>query len=152
MDNSQISNSTLGNRLGDWARRVLASNPFYLASAGFLLYGVNRLSSDPRLTGAESSQLAFNFCALFGYEILLVITAIVLARRSIWYDALLLVGLENLFVLLPFSLVSRAVLLNQHLAWIMCAAAMVLAGAKFWLLQRYIPELRLSRPLLLVGA
>jgi hypothetical protein len=82
-----------------WMRRILASNPFYLASAGFVLYGINRLSSDPRLTGAETALLGFNFGALFFYELLLVITAIVLARRAIWYDALMLVGLENLFVL-----------------------------------------------------
>ncbi len=134
-----------------WMRRILASNPFYLASAGFVLYGINRLSSDPRLTGAETALLGFNFGALFFYELLLVITAIVLARRAIWYDALVLVGLENLFVLVPFSLVSRTVLLNQHLAWAMCAAAVLLVLAKFWALQRFMPRLHFSARMLIFG-
>src|SRR2546423_1384554 len=103
--------------------RFLSSNPFYLASAGFLLYGVNRVSSDSRLGGAEVSQLTFNFCALFAYEILLVVTSILLARRQIWYDSILLVGLENLFVLIPFSLVSRTVLLSPGLGLVMTCAA-----------------------------
>src|SRR5712671_176577 len=136
----------------DWTRRILSSNPFYLASAGFLLYGVNRISSDPRLAGAEVSQLTFNFCALFLYEILLVLTSIVLARRAIWYDAMLLVGLENLFVLIPFSLVSRTVLLNPELGLVMSCAAGFFAVGKFWALKRYLPELNLSPRLLLFGA
>lgn len=148
---SSFRNRPAESALIDWGRRLLSTNPFYLASAGLLLYGVNRLSSDPRLAGAESSQLTFNFCALFSYEILLVITAIVLARRLIWYDALLLVGLENVFVLIPFSLVSRAVFLKGSLSLMMCSGAVLFAVAKFWALKHCLPELNLSRRWMFFG-
>jgi hypothetical protein len=42
-------------------------------------------------------MLGFNFCALLIYEILLVATAIALARRGVWYDALLLRCLRSRF-------------------------------------------------------
>src|SRR5258708_18327993 len=99
----------LADDLQTWLRRIMAGNPFYLASAGALLYGINQLTTDPKLVGAESSMLRFNFCALAVYEVMLVITAIALARRRIWYDALLLVGLANLLIIISFSLISRAV-------------------------------------------
>lgn len=133
------------------ARRFLACNPFYLASAGVLLWGVNRLSLEPKLTGGESTQILINFTALFAYEILLVLTAILLARRAIWEDALVLVGLENLFVMIPFSLLSRAVQLNESIAQEMCLAAGVLACVKFWALKRFIPKLNLPGQLLGLG-
>lgn len=138
--------------LSQWLRRFFSCNPLYLASAGLLLYGINQVSSDASLAGAEPAQITFNFAALFIYEILLVWTAIMLAQRAIWYDALLLVALENLFVLVPFSLVSRAVQLDEALGQKLCAAAVLLAGMKFWALRRYIPRLNLSPRLLGFGA
>ena len=65
-------------------KRIMAGNPFYLASAGLLLYGINQLTTDPKLVGAEFPMLRFNFCALLLYEIMLVCTAIALIRRKIW--------------------------------------------------------------------
>src|SRR4051812_37610982 len=85
-------------------KRLLERNPFYLISAALLLYGINRFSSNPLFAGAEEWRLGLNFGTLLSYELLLVLTATFLARRSIWYDSLLLVAIENLFVLLPFSL------------------------------------------------
>jgi hypothetical protein len=130
----------------------MAGNPFYLASAGLLLYGINELTTDSKLVGAEFPMLRFNFCALFLYEIMLVGTAILLIRRKIWYDALLLFGLANLFVIVPFSLVSRAVFLSPHLALVMSICGAGLAAAKFWAFKRYAPELNLPRRLLFLGA
>src|SRR5437867_848658 len=120
-----------GPTFANFFRRFLSCNPLYLVSAGLLLYGINRLSSGPPVAGAEPAQITFNFAALFLYEVLLVWTAIVLARRAIWYDSLLLVGLENLFVLVPFSLVSRAAQLDEPLARKMCVAAVLFAVLKF---------------------
>jgi hypothetical protein len=133
-------------------KRLYAGNPSYLASAGLLLYGINQLTNDPKLVGAEPSLLRFNFCALVIYEIMLVITAIALARRRIWYDALLLVGLANAFVIVPFSLISRAVYLSPHLALAMCISGTLLAVLKFWAFKKYIPDLSLSRRLLVLGS
>ncbi|HEV2329949.1 MAG TPA: hypothetical protein VGY56_14300 [Verrucomicrobiae bacterium] len=76
--------------LSSMFKRIMAGNPFYLASAGLLLYGINQLTTDSKLVGAGSPMLRFNFCALVLYEIMLVGTAILLIRRRIWYDALLL--------------------------------------------------------------
>jgi hypothetical protein len=130
----------------------MAGNPFYLASAGLLLYGINELTTDSKLVGAEFPLLRFNFCALFLYEMMLVGTAILLIRRKIWYDALLLFGLTNLFVIVPFSLVSRAVFLSPHLALAMSICGVGLATAKFWAFKRYAPELNLPGRLLFFGA
>ena len=137
--------------LSSMLKRILAGNPFYLASAGLLLYGINQLTTDSKLVGAEFAMLRFNFCALFLYEIMLVGTAILLIRRRIWYDALLLFGLTNLFVIVPFSLISRAVFLSSHLALAMSICGTVLAVAKFWAFKRYAPELNLPRRLLFFG-
>src|SRR4051812_13886376 len=75
-----------------WLKRFLACNPFYLVSVALLLYGCYRISMEPKLFGQESLHLVFNFSSLQFYEILLVLTAIFLARRQIWYDSTLLVG------------------------------------------------------------
>ena len=133
-------------------KRIMAGNPFYLASAGLLLYGINQLTTDPKLVGAEFPMLRFNFCALVLYEIMLVCTAITLFRRSIWYDAMLLFGLTNLFIIVPFSLISRAIFLSPHLALFMSIIGAALAAAKFWAFKKYAPELNLPRRLLIFGA
>jgi hypothetical protein len=132
--------------------RILAGNPFYLVSAGLLLYGINELTTDAKVVGAEFPMLRFNFCALFLYEIMLVATAILLIRRKIWYDALLLFGLTNVFVIVPFSLVTRAVFLSAHLALAMSICGAALAVAKFWAFKRYAPEINLPGRLLFFGA
>lgn len=133
-------------------KRIIARNPFYLISAGLLLYGINQLTTDPKLVGAEFSMLRFNFCALIIYEIMLVATAIALTRRGVWYDALLLVGLANVFIIVPFSLITRAVQLNSQLAWAMSISGVLLAAGKFWAFKRYIPRLNLPGRLLIFGA
>ena len=74
-----------------WSRRLLVCNPFFLCSAALLLFGVNRLSNDPKFLGDEIHNLLFNFFALQFYEVLVVLTAVVLARRKVWYDSALLV-------------------------------------------------------------
>lgn len=120
-----------------WFKKLLVCNPFYLASAALLLYGVYRVSVDPNFLATEVRQLVFNFSSLEGYEVLLVGTAIFLSRRLIWYDAKLLVVLENVFVLIPFILVSQAALIEQRTVWLLCAAAAVLAaGRTVWLRRR----------------
>jgi hypothetical protein len=145
------ANELIG-RLRSLFKRILAGNPFYLASAGLLLYGINQLTTDSKLVGAEFPMLRFNFSALALYEIMLVGTAILLIRRRIWYDALLLFGLANFFVIVPFSLISRAVFLSSHLALAMTICGAALAAAKFWAFKRYAPELNLPRRLLFFGA
>src|SRR6185436_888927 len=81
-----------------WLRRFLACNPFYLVSVALLLYGCYRVSLEPKLFNNEVAHLYFSFSSLQIYELLLVATAILLARRKIWYDSTMLVGLENLLL------------------------------------------------------
>src|SRR5579862_3445470 len=69
-----------------WMRKLFVCNPFYLVSAALLLYGCYRVSIDTPLFDVETARLLFNFTSVQCYEILLVITAIFLARRRIWYD------------------------------------------------------------------
>src|SRR5580704_16173796 len=74
----------------DWLRRLLECNPFYLVSAACLLYGIYRFTIDPTFRGAELGPISTIFGSLQLYEILLVVTAIFLAWRRIWYDSTLL--------------------------------------------------------------
>lgn len=134
-----------------WVKRFLACNPFYLVSAALLLYGFYRVSMDANFLRGELAQLWFNFGSLQCYEVLLVLTAILLARRRIWYDSTLLVGLENLLVLVPFILLSEAALTGQVMAWGMCLGAGVVAVARFGGLRRGIRELNFPRRLAAIG-
>jgi hypothetical protein len=72
-----------------WLKRLLACNPFYLVSAALLLYGFYRVSVDPSFLHGEVAVLTFDLTSLQCYELLLVVTAIFLARREIWYDSML---------------------------------------------------------------
>lgn len=107
-----------------WARRLLVCNPFFLVSAALLLFAINRLSTDPGFLGGEEAKLLFNFGTLQIYGGLLVLTAIALARRGVWYDSSLLVVVEHGLVLVPFILIAQAALIGQRLA-----AALIFAGA-----------------------
>jgi hypothetical protein len=121
---------TMGYRL----KRLFVCNPFYLASAALLLYGVYRISSDPNFLATEIGQLTFNFASLQLYELLLAGTAMVLVARRIWYDATLLVVLENMLWIVPFILVSQAALIEQRATWMLCWLAAGLAvGRAVWL-------------------
>ncbi|TXT52764.1 MAG: Uncharacterized protein FD140_307 [Limisphaerales bacterium] len=134
---------------GKW---LLTVNPFYLASAVMMLYGLYLVSVDTQLLGQETSQLAFNFSSLQLYECLLVVTAVVLARRRIWYDSTLLVIFENLFAVVPFILISQASFISADWKWAACAAAVALPLARFTILHRRLPELNLPLNVLALGA
>ena len=133
------------------AKSFLAGNPFYIASAVMLLYGISKVSHDARMDVAEEHQLVFNFTSLLCYEALLVVGAIGLARRHIWYDSTLLFGLENMFVFIPFILIGQAALIGTQFAWATCLAAFACALAKGGSIKRFIPELGLSWRLLACG-
>jgi hypothetical protein len=116
-----------------------------------LLFGLYRVSVDPTFLTAEVSQLTFNFTSLQFYELLLVGTAMFLARRLIWYDAKLLVTMENLLVLVPFMLVSQAALIDERTVWIFCGAAALFAVARSALAQRGVTVLKFPPRLALIG-
>lgn len=134
-----------------WLRKFFACNPFYLVSAALLLYGCYRVSVDAPLFQAETARLWFSFSSVQAYEILLVLAAVFLAGRRLWYDATLLVGLENLFVFVPFILISQAALTGAWLTWVICAAAVALVIVRFGTLKKYYPELNLPNRLLGAG-
>jgi hypothetical protein len=117
-----------------------------------LLYGIYRISTGPGLLGTEAAQLAFNFGSLQFYEILLVGTAILLARRAVWYDATLLAFVENALLFVPFILVSQAALIEQKWLWGFCAAGVVLAMARTGALKRWLREINLPARALGCGA
>ncbi len=134
-----------------WSKRFLACNPFYLVSAALLLFGMNRALAEPDFLRTELAQLVFSYSALQLYELLLVGTAIVLAWRAVWYDSTLLLVLENLFVLVPFMLVSQAALVQQKLIWIFCGLTVVLVGMRMGAARRFLVGFSPSPRLLLVG-
>ena len=135
-----------------WVKRFLAGNPFYLVSAALLLFGINRLAVDPNFLKAEVAKLGFNFSALQVYELLVVGVAILLARRKVWYDSTLLVVVENLLVLVPFILITQAVLIGREVALALGAAAAALALLRGGALKKWIRVLNLPSGLLAIGA
>lgn len=135
-----------------WLHRLLSANPFYLFSALLLIYGVYRLSIDPHFLTEELSQLRFNFGALEVYELLLISTGVWLARRNLWYDATLLALLENLFIALPFILLSQAIFLGRPALYTAAGIAVALAIVRWTLLKRGFRELNLPNGLLAAGS
>jgi hypothetical protein len=127
--------------LPHWLKRLFVCNPFFLASAMLLLYGLYRVSIDPNFLATEVAQLTFNFTSLQCYELLLVVTAAVLARRHLWHDSTVLVLLENLFLLVPFILISQAALIEPRFVWSLCAVAVALAGARTEAARRLLRQL-----------
>ena len=142
----------------EWSRRLLVCNPFFLCSAALLLFGVNRLSGDDKLFRDEIHNLLFNFSALQFYEVLVVLTALVLARRKIWYDSALLVVLEQGLVLVPFMLMSQATVQHEaardglKLAWTISLAGGAVALARYAAMRRWFPQFNLPPRALLFGA
>lgn len=135
-----------------WARRLLVCNPFFLVSAALLLFAINRLSTDPGFLGGEEPKLLFNFGTLQVYGGLLVVTAVALARRQVWYDSSLLVVVEHGLVLVPFILIAQAALIGQQLA-----ATLILAGAaavaiRTWVIRRWFSRFNLPARALALGA
>lgn len=133
-------------------KTLIRCNPFYLFSALLLIYGVYRASIDPHFFSTENRQVIFNFGSLEIYGLMLVGTAVFLARRRIHYDATLLLFLENVLVLIPFILISHAVVLDPALARGMSVLAVVLVAAKFGGFKGFFPQVNLSGRLLLVGS
>lgn len=134
-----------------WGRRLLAGNPFYLLSAALMLYGLYLVSVDPQMFGQELAQLAFNFSSLELYTVLVVVTALLLARRAVWYDATLLVLLENLLVVVPFLLLSQATFLTTQATWAVGGTAVAFTIGKFWALRRHLPAMNFPPTLLALG-
>jgi hypothetical protein len=134
-----------------WLRQFLACNPLYLGSAALLLYSFYLISADTSFMAKETQQLTFNLCSLQVYELLLVSTAIFLAFRSVWYDSTLLIGLENLLVLVPFILISQAALIDEKWVFLLSGAAGLLAVLRTGVLKRFIPQLNLPPRMIGVG-
>jgi hypothetical protein len=134
-----------------WVRKFLEYNPFYLVSAAMLLFGCYRVSIDAPMFHWETARVLFNFFSVQVYEILLVFTAILLARRKIWYDATLLVGLENLLIFVPFILISLAALIDSGMALQMCLIGAVAAAFRFGSLKKYFTQLNLPPGVLMIG-
>ncbi len=135
-----------------WLKKLLVSNPFFLASAALLLYGMYRISIDVNFLPTETGQLTFNFSSIQLYELALVITAAILARRRIWYDSTMLVVLENLLILVPFILVSHAALIEHKWVWRLCIIAAVIAALRTDALRRRVQELWPTSRLFGIGA
>jgi hypothetical protein len=135
-----------------WLRKFFACNPFYLVSAALLLYGCYRVSIDETFADRETARLLFSFSSVQVYELLVVGVAIFLARGYLWYDSMVLVGLENLLVFVPFILISQAALTGPWLTGSVCAAGAILAVLRFGGLRRYFAELNLPGALLGVGS
>jgi hypothetical protein len=134
-----------------WLRKLFACNPFYLVSAALLLYGCYRLSVDTAWFHGETARMFASFTSVQCYELLLVGTAIFLARRSLWYDSTLLVGLENLLVFVPFILISQAALTDAHMAQGICITGAGLALLRFGSLKKFFTQLNLPGRLLGMG-
>lgn len=132
-------------------RYLLAGNPFFVLSAVLLLYAMRRLSFDSHLFSTEVSQLVFNFSSFQFYEIVLIGTAVLLARRRIWYDSTLLVFIESMFAFVPLMLVSQALLVENSMAAFLCLAGAALFAIRTGTLTRFIRPLNFPPRLLIVA-
>ncbi len=124
-----------------WLKKLFACNPFYLGSAALLLYGCYRVLIDAPFLDLELSRLWFSYSSVSLYELLLVVTAIFLARRQLTYDSTLLFSVENLLVFVPFMLISQAAFIDLPMARAMSLAAAVLAVVRFRALKRCVLDL-----------
>jgi hypothetical protein len=133
---------------------IIDSNPFFLLSALFMLQGIYLVSVDPQMLGQEQSQLAFNFSSLQIYELLLVLTALFLSRRLLLHDTALLFWLENMFVFIPFILISQASMMENRAVWTgsLCAAATIFTALRFSSLKLYLRPMQLPSTALVLGA
>jgi len=90
--------------------------------------------------------------------VLVVFTAIVLARRKVWYDSALLGVLEQGLVLVPFMLVSQATVQAEAAReWVKLAGPIALAGGvavflRYGALRRWYPQFNLPPRALFFGA
>lgn len=132
---------------------IIDSNPFFLLSALFMLQGIYMVSVDPQMLGQEQSQLAFNFSSLQVYELLLVLTALFLSRRRLLHDTALLFWLENMFVFIPFILISQASMMEDRLIWTasLCGAATLFTALRFSSLKLYLRPIHLPSAALALG-
>jgi hypothetical protein len=130
---------------------LIRCNPFYLISAVLLLYGVYRASIDPAFFSTEARQVIFNFGSLELYGLMLVGTITLLARRKIWYDAALLYFIENVLVLVPFILISHAVVLDSNLARTLSVLGCGLVMLKFGMMKGLFTALNLPKRMLVLG-
>jgi len=137
--------------LSYWLKKLLVCNPFYLTSAALLLYGVYRIALDPNFFATETGQLTFNFSALQSYELLLAATATLLFTRRIWYDASLLVVLENLLWIVPFILISQAAFIEPQTATCLCLLAVALVAGRMTWFRKHAGDIVPSTRMLLCG-
>ncbi len=146
-----LQNPRLQRRVRRWLGRLLVCNPFYLLSVALLLFGCYRISLEPALFNHEAAHLFFNFTSLQVYELLLVLTAVFLAARRIWYDSTLLVGIENLLIFVPFILISQAALINSAITWQLAVASGLIALGRAAALKHWIRHLDIPRGLAAAG-
>lgn len=144
--------SDVTDDLVDGLKRFLICNPFYLASAALLLFGLSRLTQDTQFLNTETRQVLFQFVVLQGYGFLLVGTALWLSRQQIWYDSALLVVLENGLLLAPFLGISQAVLLDEPLAWSLALSGGFAVLGRGWSIRRWYPGFNLPDRARLIGA
>ncbi len=137
-------------------QRLLQCNPFYLASAAMLLFGIYILWGDTEGL-SEVDHLLMNFLTIHGYEMMLVATAIALASRKVWYDSTLLIVIENVILWVPFVLLSQATWLGNGESSTLRITAGVAAASALLVIVRvsavklFFRELLLPRRLLLIG-
>jgi hypothetical protein len=133
-------------------KRFFSCNPFYLLSALLLIFGMYQVSTGAGFSRREMTQLVFNMSSLQVYELLLVITAVFLARRQLWFDSTLLIGLENVLAIVPFILLTQVGLIRTDTLWSLCLGIGGLAIARFYGLKRGFPAINLPSRSLVIGA
>ncbi len=109
-----------------WWDRLVAINPFYIGSAVLILYGIVLVNNDERFLDDDLSQILFNLSAVELYELCLIAFAVVLMRRKIFRDSLLLVFLESLFLTVPLILLNGSI--HVGLDWSSAIAAVAVVG------------------------
>lgn len=134
-----------------WLKKLLVCNPFFLVSAALLLYGLAHAPDGKAFFEDHRLQLDFNFLSLQAYECLIVVAAIALSRRRVWYDSTLLAFLEAGFLMVPFILMSQAGFLGNQALWLVGGVGAFAAITRLYALKRFFKELNFSGRLLAIA-
>ena len=123
-------------------RALVAHNPFYLLSALLMLAGCYTLSRTLALKPGSMGKLLVLLGTLNGYELLVILLALLLARRGLERDPRVLLLVESFFLLDGTFLSGEAFAADR---WVGSLVSAVILGLAFGKLAVVASTLRFSR-------
>lgn len=118
-------------------RLIVDHNPFYLLSAACMLAGCLALTNTLSWSPVGLQRILVLIATLNVYELLLIgLGLLLIVRRGIIRDGVMLLFLEALFMVDAAFLNSEVFTLNERIGWIVNALLLAAAIAKVWVIFR----------------